>query len=198
MDKTKSKEYFNQQAALWDDSPRVDSPEELQEMADRMGIGKDAWIVDIGTGTGVFLPFILNKLSRDGLVISVDFAIQMLILAQHKKFSSQAIFTCGEIENMYLQNEIFDIAICFAAFPHFHDKKLALENIYRILKPDGKLYICHTTSREKINDIHKRIPDLLDHLIPTSEEMEAMMRDVGFSKINIEEKENSYMAKCVK
>jgi ubiquinone/menaquinone biosynthesis C-methylase UbiE len=82
MDKSNSIKYFNQQAAQWDSSPRVYTPEELQEMADRIAIKKDAWVVDIGTGTGVFFPFIFSKLNREGLIISVDFAIQMLLQAQ--------------------------------------------------------------------------------------------------------------------
>jgi ubiquinone/menaquinone biosynthesis C-methylase UbiE len=115
-----------------------------------------------------------------------------------KQFGNQVVFTCGEIENMYLQNEMFDAAICFATFPHFHEKKSALENTFKLLKLGGKRYICHTASRERIIQIHKQILELLDHLIPSPDEMGKMMRDASYSTINIEEEDNSYLVKCVK
>lgn len=198
MDKKISIQYFNQHADDWDEIPRSNEPERLQAMADRLHIDENAWVLDVGTGTGIFLPYLSAKIKAGGQIACVDFAIRMLLKAKEKRNSDHIFFTCAEIENVRFCGEMFDVAVCYSTFPHFHEKAKALQNIFRLLKPNGKLFICHTTSRENINHIHRGIPDFQDHLIPPCAEMKELVQNAGFVDIQIEERVDSYLAQARK
>ena len=194
MDKQVSRKFFNDQAENWDKTARNNDPERLRAMADRLQFPDQAWVLDVGTGTGVFLPYLKERVNHRGRIICLDFAFKMLTIAQSKNYSNSVDYLCAEIETLHLPPGCFDAAVCYSTFPHFHDKSRALSNIYDLLKYDGWLYICHTASLEAINDVHRNIPDFYDHLIPELQEMEQMLLQAGFSEIIISEQPDSYLA----
>jgi len=194
MDKQISRQFFNDQAERWDRTARNNDPVKLRALADCLMIPEQAWVLDVGTGTGVFLPYIKEKVNHQSRIISMDFAFNMLAIAHTKIKTNSIDFVCAEIETLHLSTDLFDAAICYSTFPHFHDKSQALKNIYNLLKHDAWLYICHTTSRETINHIHRNIPDFHDHLIPEKQEMEEMLQKAGFSEYLISEQPDSYLA----
>ena len=198
MDKNISRKFFNDQAEHWDDTAGNTDPEKLRWLADHMIIPKDAWILDVGTGTGVFLPYLKEITNNIGKIICVDFAFKMLTIAQNKNNDHLTHYICSEIETLRFCCELFDAVICFSAFPHFHDKPLALSKIFTILKPGGGLYICHSASRETINNIHQNIPDFQDHLLPGKDEMNELFSTAGYGFINIEEHPDYYLASARK
>jgi ubiquinone/menaquinone biosynthesis C-methylase UbiE len=195
MDKKISRMFFNDRAEHWDDTVRNNDPTKLRKMANRLDIDADSLVLDIGTGTGVFIPYIDEKLTEGGKIIGMDYAINMLTKAASKNHSRNLIgLVCAEIETLRMEMRYFDVAVCYSTFPHFHDKPKALENIKNLLNPGGTLYICHTASKETINQIHKNIPDFQDHLIPEEDEMIQLLADAGFGKAAIEEDKDSYLA----
>jgi len=71
-----------------------------------------------------------------------------------------------------------------------------LKNIYRLLKTDGKMFICHTANREEINAIHRKIPDLMDHLIPEGKKMRKMLSVAGFDEVSIADNSEYYLVEA--
>lgn len=193
MDKKVSRQFFNTEAAHWDESAGNNDQVKLKDMADRLNFLPNAKVLDVGTGTGVFVPYIRSKLNGKGYIVCVDFAYQMLEIATQKNGYTKVDYVCAEIETVGYMKGIFDAAICYSTFPHFHDKPLAIQNIFDMLTVGGKAYICHTASREFINEIHRKIPDLRDHLIPEKDEMWKMMKKAGFRNISIENESEFYI-----
>jgi ubiquinone/menaquinone biosynthesis C-methylase UbiE len=66
--------------------------------------------------------------------------------------------------------------------------------MYRLLKPDGKLYICHTSSRRAINEIHRGVPDICTHLFPENAETRRWLETVGFKDVSIDDGQDDYLA----
>ncbi len=195
MDKTISRQFFNDRAEHWDDTVRNNDAEQLRSLADRIDL-KDAYtILDVGTGTGVFIPYIKEFINRSGKILSMDFAVNMLLKAQFKFQPDDKLgYVCAEIESLNLDGSRFDAAICYSTFPHFHDKPRALRNLARLIKSDGTLIICHSASKETINDIHRNIPHFQDHLIPANDEMQRLLAEAGFTQIEIDDGEDYYLA----
>jgi ubiquinone/menaquinone biosynthesis C-methylase UbiE len=193
MDKQISRKFFNEQAEDWDKTSRNNDPVKLRAMAGRLIFPSQAWVLDVGTGTGVFLPYLKERVNHQSRIISMDFAFNILRIAQTKNKCNSIDYICAEIETLHLPPDCFDAAICYSTFPHFHDKHRALSNIYGLLKRGGWLYIYHTASRETINNIHLNIPDFYDHLIPERQEMEQLLVQAGFSNIRIDEDDESYL-----
>jgi ubiquinone/menaquinone biosynthesis C-methylase UbiE len=198
MDKIISRDFFNQAAATWDATARNNDPEKLYKMVKRLNLPTDGWILDVGTGTGVFLPFIQREVNGKNRLVSMDYAINMLAIAKNKPAGKKGHYLCAEIETLRFIDGFFDCVICYSTFPHFHDKPAAIKNIFNILKPGGRLYICHTASREFINQIHINMADFQDHLIPEDEEMRKLILVSGFNDPSIEACADSYLLTAIK
>ncbi len=193
-----TKDYFNRMSAHWDDMATEKNQVKLERLAHSLDIEPGSTVLDVGTGTGVFIPFLLKKIGNNGKLVCVDSAEEMLKKAMAKKFSGNIGYVCTDISNTQFQNTMFDTVVCYSSFPHFHDKIESLREINRVLKTGGRLYIGHTSNRSTINNIHSQVPVLINDLIPDNGEMRKMMSEAGFSDITILEDHESYLARAKK
>ena len=198
MDKQISRQFFNNKASEWDATTHINDLQKIRTLAERLVFPPDAWVLDVGTGTGVFVPYIQSRLNGSGRITCVDFAFRMMEIAQKKNGNEGIEHVCAEIETVGFTREVFDAAVCYSTFPHFHDKPTALENILCLLKEGGKVIICHTASRNKINAIHRKIPNLKDHLIPDEGSMREMLTAAGFGEVIISDDTDFYLAEATR
>jgi ubiquinone/menaquinone biosynthesis C-methylase UbiE len=193
-----SKEFFNSRAATWDEKVAEKDVSQLKAMLARLNIKAGATVLDIGTGTGVFVPYLLKKIGRKGNLVCLDFAEEMLKVARGKGFKGNINYLCADIENSQLADKSFDAVVCYSVFPHFRDKPRSLREINRLLKEGGQLFICHTSSRQTINEIHQSLPEVCDHLFPENEDTRRMLSEAGFEDINISDDKNAYLIRARK
>jgi len=189
--------YFNQKAASWDETSSERDTTKLERMAKRLDIKPGSIVLDVGTGTGVFIPFLLREIGEGGRIIVLDFAEKMLRRARAKGLNGNIDYLCADVTSIPLGNEIFDIIVCYSSFPHFQDKSRALAEMKRVIKGGGRLLICHTSSRASINAIHRQIPAVENDIIPDEGEMQIILLRAGFIEIKINDSE-SYLASARK
>ncbi len=189
--------YFNQKAASWDETSSERDTTKLEQMAKRLDIKPGSIVLDVGTGTGVFIHFLLREVGKGGRIVALDFAEKMLGRACTKGFNGNIDYLCAEVTNIPLGNEIFDIIVCYSSFPHFQDKPRALAEMNRVIKSGGRLLICHTSSRARINQIHRQIPAVENDIIPDRGEMQIILLRAGFIEIKRDDSE-SYLASARK
>jgi demethylmenaquinone methyltransferase/2-methoxy-6-polyprenyl-1,4-benzoquinol methylase len=190
--------YFNQQAHIWDEKIAEKDTAKLERVASCLTIEPGAIIIDIGTGTGVFLPLLLSKVGSNGKVIALDHADKMLLKAKTKNFDGNIGFLCADVMAIPLDNEICDAVVCYSSLPHFPDKLKAMLEMKRILKKGGRVFICHSSGREHINSIHRCIPAMQNDLLPDAIEMMTLLTNAGFTEIRVEDKSDSYFARGIK
>ena len=190
--------YFNQIAASWDETSSERDTTKLERMAKRLKIKPGSTVLDVGTGTGVFIHFLLSQWREGGRIIALDFAEKMLRRARAKGFNGNIDYLCADVTNIPLGNEIFDIVVCYSSFPHFQDKLGALAELNRVIKRGGRLLICHTSSRARINEIHRQIPVVGNDIIPDEGEMQMRLSMAGFTEIEIDDNNESYLASARK
>ncbi len=189
-----SKEYFNQIAATWDEVAAEKDSTKLERLARSLDIEPGATVLDVGTGTGVFVPFLLKKIGSSGRLVCLDSAEAMLKKAKAKGFKGNIEYLNADVTDVPLPDEVCDAVVCYSSFPHFRDKPRALAEINRLLRKDGRLFICHTSSQTKINRIHRQIPVLSNDLIPENSEMREMLIAADFVDGKIRENNESYLA----
>ncbi|MBN2536429.1 MAG: class I SAM-dependent methyltransferase [Spirochaetales bacterium] len=190
------KTYFNKQAEVWDEMFTETDLNKLKEVSDFMyDIAPGSTVLDVGTGTGRFVPFILDKIGNKGRLICIDLAEEMLNKCKAKSFKGTIDYICADISCSNLPGSAFNAVICYSSFPHFQDKEKALKEIHRILKDNGTLFICHSSGREFINKIHSEIPEVHNDLLPTKTEINTMLHKAGFREIIIIDNEEKYMVK---
>jgi ubiquinone/menaquinone biosynthesis C-methylase UbiE len=194
MDPRKS--FFDDAASDWDELLSRDMrADKLRYVVDRFAIREGDAILDVGTGTGVLLPFLGKAVGPGGTLVAIDFSFKMLTAAASHGFDVQPAFLTAGVAAIPFKQGSFDKVTCFSAFPHFPDKAKALCEMVRVLKKGGALFIAHLHSIEEINQLHHAVggPVMRDRL-PDREAMGRLMRDAGLSKIEIENEPGRFLA----
>ncbi len=190
--------YFNHSAAIWDETSAERDTTKLRQMAERLNIAPGSTVLDVGTGTGIFIPFLLSEVGEKGRIATLDFAEKMLRRARATGFNGNIDYLCADVTNIPVAGEIFDIVVCYSSFPHFQDKLAALAEINRVIKSGGRLLICHTSSRNRINEMHRQIPAVANDIIPDEGEMQIILSKAGFTDIKIDDNRESYLCSARK
>ncbi len=133
----------------------------IEYVLDLLSIKNGAKILDVGTGTGILIPFLSERAGEEGKIIAIDMSEKMLEVAQQKYSYRNTDFVYGDVLEADLPKEFFDFVICYSVFPHFHDKQLAIGIISKCLKKGGKFVIFHSQSREEINNLHKNSSEVV-------------------------------------
>ncbi|SHH49519.1 class I SAM-dependent DNA methyltransferase [Tepidibacter thalassicus] len=172
-------DFFNSMADKWDEIIYIDD-KKINYALNQLNIKSGDTILDVGTGTGVMIPFLLNKIGKNGEILAVDIAENMLNIAKNKfRFENRVNFLKLDVELEKIEKK-FNFIICYCVFPHFKNrvntiKKLINEN----LKENGKLLIFHPQSKEDINKIHKDVDDIVaeDKLIDIKTQREIFAKN---------------------
>ena len=195
------RQFFDRAAADWDALEVEETYVRLREIVAGLGIAPGAAVLDVGCGTGVLLPLLRESMNGNGHVVALDLSGEMLkralgkgaALSQSKE--QPVIYVQGDAESLPLPEGIFDWVICNAVFPHFSDKSRALAEISRVLRKGGRLVICHTASRQTINEFHRSIGGVVAHdAIPGEEEMLRLLRETGLVEVQVRDEPDRYLA----
>ncbi len=194
------KAYFDSIADEWDgwmDMPRIDS--RLDEGLELFGVGGEERVLDAGCGTGNLTRRLLRRLNDAGRVIAVDVSPEMIRLAREKNPDSRARFRVEDLRHLSAGDGELDRVICFSMWPHVAEPERALEEIYRVLKPGGRLHVWHIDSRQTINHVHANAGEAVrgDMLIP-AKELAAMVAGAGFAVHEIVDTDTEYRVSAEK
>jgi len=188
------REYFNSRADTWDENIAEKDTNKLTQMAERLELKPGSVVLDVGTGTGVFLPYLLKNIGKNGKIVALDLAEEMLAKAMAKYSAENVEYLHADIMDIPVYEEMFDSVVCYSSFPHFQDKHKALTEIRRVMKPGGRMFVCHTSSRDHINGMHSTLPGVENDLLPAPDEMRMLYSNAGLIVVKIEEDSESYLA----
>jgi len=187
-------EYFDQLASTWDNELSPERVKSLGKIVKELGIKPGYNVLDIGSGTGVLLPFLIAELDGKGEIFALDFSAEMLIQAQAKNFPPIVRFAQADVLAIPLDDNSVELAICNSAFPHFDDKGKSLKEITRVLKNNGRVVICHTMGSEMINQLHRSIGGAVaNDLLPNESELRALIKQAQLKVIHFEDGPERYL-----
>jgi ubiquinone/menaquinone biosynthesis C-methylase UbiE len=191
-----AKKYFNKMAKTWDKrfiNPSLSSF--LKKLVPQFGIKTGQSVLDVGTGTGVLIPYLIKAVGPTGSVTTIDYSEKMVQTCKRKHTHIKNInITLGDIEEDAIQPETFDAVICFGVFPHLENKERALQNINNLLKSGGKLFIAHALSSEELKAHHKKVSEhVAQSVLPEKAEMTQLLEQTGFVGINITDEPGCYL-----
>ncbi len=187
-------EYFDQLAPAWDKELTPERLKCLGSIVKELGIKPGYHVLDIGSGTGVLLPFLIAELGDEGKIVALDFSTEMLGQAQAKNFPSIVGFAQADVLAIPLADNSVDLAICNSVFPHFNDKVKALEEIARVLRNNGRLVICHTMSRAMVNELHQSIGGIVaSDLLPDESQLRGLLKQAGLKITYFEDSPERYL-----
>ena len=97
-------------------------------------------ILDVGCGTGK-LSYKLADHFKGAEVHGVDLSSTMIEKANAKNKANEVRFKIGDVENLPYEDNTFDVITCSHSFHHYPNKDKAIAEMYRVLKPEGRLMI---------------------------------------------------------
>ena len=185
-------DFFNSIAKDWDNIIEVNEGK-INYLLSKLNIKEDDTILDIGTGTGVLIPFLI-KLSPNGLIKGVDISKGMLDIARDKfKNISNIQFELCDVEKDNLLDK-YDKIILYSMYPHLENKIRTIVNLVEHnLKDHGILMIAHSSSREFLNNMHKGTDERVsDSLLMEVNEQRDIFINVGLNVIEAFESDEIY------
>lgn len=112
-------------------------------------------VLDLGSGAGFDCFLAADKVGENGKVIGVDMTPDMVEKAKNNARNSNYTnvdFRLGEIENLPLDNNSVDVVISNCVINLSPDKKRVFEEVYRVLKPDGKMVVSDIVLLQNLPD----------------------------------------------
>lgn len=190
--------FFGRLAASWDEEERPDVFERLVRVIALSQLQEGQRVLDVGTGTGVLIPYIMEAVGKKGVVVAIDISREMLRRARQKDFSSAVCLVLGDMHRAGVRDGVFDRVLCNAVFPHFEDKERALREAWRVLRPGGMLVISHPIGREAVNRLHAQHPIVAEDRVPTAEKMHQMLTHMGWAEVQVIDEPEFYLARARK
>jgi ubiquinone/menaquinone biosynthesis C-methylase UbiE len=98
-------------------------------------------VLEVGAGTGANLPIY----GRSARTILIDIKPDRLRFARQKSGKSDIPASCANAHNLPFANNQFDVVVGTLVFCSIPQPELALAEIKRVLRPDGRLLLLEHT-----------------------------------------------------
>lgn len=112
-----------------------------------LNLQENQCFLDIGCGTGWAVCYAASRVKNKGKFYGIDISSKMIEKAEKN---------CGGCENIYFykadaaalpfESDFFDFIICTNSFHHYFNPSKVLNEVYRVLKLGGKIYIMELTA----------------------------------------------------
>ena len=154
-------------------------------------------VIDLGSGGGFDCFLAANEVGESGKVIGVDMTPDMLSKARanaERGRYAQVEFRLGEIENLPVADNTADVVMSNCVINLSPHKPRVFEEIFRVLKPGGRIAVSDVVATQPLPDEMKNDPFLISACVGGAaliDDLEQWMQAAGFAQIVIEPKDES-------
>lgn len=170
-------DFFDALAPQWDENEIRSTPERVKDILGKLPFSKGMNVLDLGTGTGVLVPYLSEIVGPDGNIVAIDLSEGMLSIAR-KKYGhlSNVEFLKLDFEEEQIPGK-YDVALLYSVYPHLHSPAATIEWLFKMnMKPDGIIVIAFPSDEKFINNIHHERKAEHDHLPPADKLAEIISR----------------------
>jgi ubiquinone/menaquinone biosynthesis C-methylase UbiE len=126
------------------------------DLIERVGLQPGERVLDVACGTGIVSRLAARRVGHFGNVTGVDVNPDMLEVARKVSayFDPAIEFVEGTAEDIALPSSHFDAVLCQQALMFFSDRKKALKEMHRVLKPNGRIAL-NVWRSEQFNPVYR-------------------------------------------
>lgn len=112
------------------------------------------YLLDVGSGSGYILPWVMERMENDALVVALDISKKMLLRSRERviRYSGRHV-TCVHVlsdsDNMPFKDNTFDSIIATFAFTSIPNYKKSIIECIRVLKKGGRMVVLDTGPPER-------------------------------------------------
>jgi 2-polyprenyl-3-methyl-5-hydroxy-6-metoxy-1,4-benzoquinol methylase len=117
---------------------------------------KSLSLLDVGSSTGIISHYLSTYF---GQVVGVDIDESAVAFAKQNFDKENLDFRLGDGLSLDFPDGHFDVVICSQVYEHVPDAHRLVDEIYRVLKPNGICYFA-ATNRVKLIESHYNLPFL--------------------------------------
>jgi len=194
----KTREFFDAIATEWEEDPG-NSPDsdDLARLARLFPVAENDVVLDAGCGSGRLLPLLRRAVGEKGAIFEMDISGEMLKVGRRKRRGLRPHFVLADVQSIPVVGGLFDAVICFNLFPHIADKRAALAEFRRVLKPGRPVVIAHLMGSEELNAMHSGFRGPVRHdRLPDEGLMREIFRSAGFKDAAIRDEHALYFARA--
>lgn len=197
--KYSNKDFFNEMAPEWDKITCV-WPEKIGHILDVAQLRPGAKVMDVGTGTGVLIPYIKERVGADGSIDAVDISDGMLARAAEKYGGlSHVRFLNADIESDNIE-DVYDAIFMYCMYPHLEHPIETLQWLSKVnLADGGHIVIAFPERKESINGIHRHNDGSVhSDKLQDGEQFGRTLADYGIRADYIEDNDDYYIIRIAK
>lgn len=188
-----SSSFFDSIADTWDADETLSTPGRINRFLDAVCVFPGESVLDLGTGTGVLLPFLSERVGIEGEVTGVDFSKNMLARAKEKFGDIKNVrFLFRDFEASFPEGR-FDLVMMYCVYPHLNDPKTLLRTIVSEHLTDiGRVVVAFPCKEDFINHIHGEVRAEAD-MLPPAPVLAERIREWGMDARMLEYSDDLYI-----
>ncbi len=148
-------------------------------------------VVDLGSGAGFDAFLASPRVGKKGKVIGIDMTDEMLAKAREnakKAGFTNVEFKQGDIEDLPLPDNSADVVISNCVINLAPDKKKVFAEIYRVLKPGGRMMVSDTVLTKPLPEEIRNNEEMLSACVSGAimkDEYLSLIKQAGFKDMDI-------------
>ena len=110
-------------------------------LVEKLAVDADDTVLNLCCGTGLDLPFLLQKIKIEGTLMGVDLSSEMLQRAKKKIGSERVNLVKSDAAHLAFRDKTFDAVLASFCLEITSSYEKAIEEAARVLKPHGRIGI---------------------------------------------------------